>query len=158
MPKPLSPPGTRCRGVRCPPRRSHAAGSERRVCAECFHADRSSLCRSFPLPSPAEQALREARKYAHNFINDSSCRLMCDECKAMNPFTRTLAGLRFGDWMCKAHCRKTHITHEEYLRVTLTCYLFPWMFVPGFGKERVLSDIVHISLRSWSRLRRLLRM
>jgi len=91
----------------------------------------------------------KARIEAHGFSRNYQCLHMCDGCRATQPFPNALRFARHRSllYTCMSlgpECawRDTFIDHETYLAEEPE--LTSWTVVPGFRKELVVRDIMHV--------------
>ena len=90
------------------------------------------------------------RTLSHNFVGKnylSQC--VCDACGAIQIFQKTperVRHLTYCNFSADAPWQFTRVTHEVYLQKTRASELTPWMAIPGFRKERVQWEPMHVIL------------
>ena len=83
-----------------------------------------------------------------NFMSRSYLHVhMCDECEAVQPFpsvmrSKALRRFLYTDVSVDAAWRGSRQTHEQYLARART--VSPWIVVPGFRRELLYWDLMHI--------------
>ena len=89
----------------------------------------------------------KARCESHSFSNNFSTTHCCDGCFATQPVPTVLKKVRlkallYTDTSPNAGWRHTVFDHETYMEHTL--YRSPWHVVPGWRKELVIHDWMHV--------------
>ena len=90
------------------------------------------------------------RTLSHNFVaRNYQSRSVCDACDAIQIFPRTpkhLHHLTYCNFREDAPWQSTRVTHDEYMRNTHACNVTPWAAIPGFRKERIQWEPMHVIL------------
>ena len=90
------------------------------------------------------------RTLSHNFVGKNyQSRSVCDACEAVQIFPRTpesLYHLTYCNFREDAPWQSTRVTHDEYMRNTHSSNVTPWAAIPGFRKERIQWEPMHVIL------------
>ena len=84
----------------------------------------------------------KARMQCHELDNYYRCRLCCDKCQAIQPFTSAPEQMTYKNMSKTAPYAATCKDHDEYVRTAIR--ISPWSVVQGFQFETLAFDMMHL--------------